>query len=74
MKTKGTMLLCSFCNKPSNEVRTLIAAPDACICNECVKVCVGIIEKEKEVIESPPPSNVTSLPSVSTFSTHANDR
>ena len=40
---------CSFCGKRENEVRKLIAGPDGVfICNECVDLCVGIIEEEYE--------------------------
>ena len=38
---------CSFCGKSQDEVRKLIAGPaGAFICNECVDICVGIIEEE----------------------------
>ena len=40
-------LRCSFCGKSQDEVRKLIAGPDGVfICNECVDICVGIIEEE----------------------------
>ena len=42
-------LRCSFCGKHDSEVRKLIAGPDGVfICNECVDICVGIIEEEYE--------------------------
>ncbi len=38
---------CSFCGKSQDEVRKLIAGPDGVfICNECVDLCIGIIEEE----------------------------
>ena len=37
---------CSFCGKPQDQVRKLIAGPGAYICEECVGLCVGIIEDE----------------------------
>ena len=38
---------CSFCGKPEDQVRRLIAGPDgAFICDECVEICAGIIEEE----------------------------
>ncbi len=38
---------CSFCGKPQSEVRKIIAGPDgAFICDECVEICMGIIEDE----------------------------
>ena len=40
---------CSFCGKTQDEVRKLIAGPEGVyICNECVDICVGIIEEEYE--------------------------
>ena len=38
---------CSFCGKTEDQVRRLIAGPDgACICDESVEICAGIIEEE----------------------------
>lgn len=40
-------LRCSFCNKPQDQVRKLIAGPNgAYICDECVGICSEIIEDE----------------------------
>ena len=42
-------LRCSFCGKTQDEVRKLIAGPEGVyICNECVDICVGIVEEEYE--------------------------
>lgn len=38
---------CSFCGKRRREVLKLISGPRVFICNECVALCVGILEKEK---------------------------
>ena len=48
------MCYCSFCMKPSNKVRKLIAGPnnEVFICDECVEVCADIIEEEFEEYES----------------------
>jgi len=38
---------CSFCNRTEDEVRRLIAGPDGInICDECVSLCVEILEEE----------------------------
>jgi ATP-dependent protease Clp ATPase subunit len=37
---------CSFCGKNRREVRTLLAAPSAFICDECVGLCNDIISEE----------------------------
>ena len=43
-------LRCSFCGKTQDEVRKLIAGPDGVfICNDCVDICVGIIEEEYDL-------------------------
>ena len=39
-------LQCSFCQKSQKEVKKLIAGPTVYICNECVDLCVEIIEDE----------------------------
>jgi len=42
-------LRCSFCGKPQEQVRKLIAGPNgAYICDECVDICAEIIEEELE--------------------------
>jgi ATP-dependent Clp protease ATP-binding subunit ClpX len=43
---------CSFCGKQRREVRKLISGPRVFICDECVKLCNDILEKE-EAAERP---------------------
>ena len=38
---------CSFCGKPKNEIKTLIAGPNNYICNECIDLCHEIIHEVK---------------------------
>jgi len=38
--------LCSFCGKPQQEVRKIIAGPGVYICDSCVNVCKTIIDRE----------------------------
>jgi hypothetical protein len=38
-------LYCSFCGKSQHEVRKLIAGPTVFICDECVALCVDIVER-----------------------------
>ncbi len=40
---------CSFCNKSQGDVRKLIAGPDANICDECVDICIDIIDEEQDL-------------------------
>jgi ClpX C4-type zinc finger len=42
------MLRCSFCNKTQNDVRKLIAGPKVYICDECVRVCLEIMEEDDQ--------------------------
>ena len=39
-------LYCSFCGKSQHEVRKLIAGPTVFICDECVELCMDIIDEE----------------------------
>jgi hypothetical protein len=39
---------CSFCGKEKGEVEKLIAGPDTYICNECISICVDILQGEQE--------------------------
>ncbi len=42
-------LCCSFCGKPQSHVRRLISGPDVYICDECVDLCLDLLnEKEQE--------------------------
>ncbi len=43
-----TTLRCSFCNKPQEQVRKLIAGPNVYICDECIALCADIIMDEFE--------------------------
>ena len=37
---------CSFCGKPQNKVRKLVAGPNVYICDECINVCASILDDE----------------------------
>ncbi|MCM1148850.1 MAG: ATP-dependent Clp protease ATP-binding subunit ClpX [Butyricicoccus sp.] len=36
---------CSFCGKPQSQVHRLIAGNDSYICDECVRLCMGLVEE-----------------------------
>jgi hypothetical protein len=40
---------CSFCLKPTREVQTMVAGPGVFICNECVGLCVDLIDNKPAV-------------------------
>ncbi len=39
-------LRCSFCNKTQDQVRKLIAGPNAYICDECIELCSDMVTEE----------------------------
>ncbi len=52
MEGASEQFFCSFCGKGQKEVKKLIAGPSVYICNECVDLCLEIIEDEaKEVAD-----------------------
>lgn len=48
MSTSSTQLRCSFCGKGQKEVKKLIAGPGVYICDECIDLCMDIIDEEKD--------------------------
>lgn len=46
--SKDSQLRCSFCGKGQKEVKKLIAGPGVYICDECIDLCMDIIDEEKE--------------------------
>lgn len=47
MSNKTQIFKCHFCGKDKSEVAKLIVGDDSAICNECIDLCVGILDKEK---------------------------
>ena len=45
-KYDDKQLRCSFCGKPQDQVRRLIAGPNVFICDECIELCQEIIDEE----------------------------
>lgn len=45
-KYDDKQLRCSFCGKPQDQVRRLIAGPNVFICDECISLCQEIIDEE----------------------------
>jgi len=44
VKNDERAIRCSFCGKHQDQVGRLIAGPNVYICNECVKLCMGILD------------------------------
>ncbi|HLR35028.1 MAG TPA: ATP-dependent Clp protease ATP-binding subunit ClpX [Tissierellales bacterium] len=57
-------LRCSFCGKPQNQVKRLIAGPNVYICDECIDICKDIVDEEfednfeYEIEELPKPESI----------------
>ena len=69
-KTSGDKTLyCSFCGKGQNEVKKLIAGPSVFVCDECVELCLDIlqeehpavIKKEEKAWELPVPKEISAF-------------
>ncbi len=46
MARASTLTICSFCGKSHSEVRKLIAGPGVYICDSCIGVCKGILDRD----------------------------
>ena len=60
-KNSEKNIKCSFCGKPQENVRKIIAGPGVYICDECIKVCTNIIDEEiydDEIMQAPKEENV----------------
>ncbi|MFZ4599273.1 MAG: ATP-dependent Clp protease ATP-binding subunit ClpX [Terrimicrobiaceae bacterium] len=68
MARANNLTMCSFCGKSHAEVRRLIAGPGVYICDSCITVCKGILDKEvkddvrkaKTAIRVPKPAEIKS--------------
>jgi len=66
MARASNLTMCSFCGKSHAEVRKLIAGPGVYICDSCITVCKGILDKElndevkrqRTAIRVPKPSEI----------------
>ncbi|MGN0467456.1 MAG: ATP-dependent Clp protease ATP-binding subunit ClpX [Acutalibacteraceae bacterium] len=61
-ENKSGNVRCSFCNKPQNEVATLIAGPGVYICDECVELCRSIIDEAPKPKKRGGEADFASLP------------
>ncbi len=43
------VIICSFCQKPTSDVGTMVAGPGVFICDECVALCVELIETKQAI-------------------------
>ena len=47
-KDEKKSVRCSFCGKHQEQVERIIAGPGAYICNECVQLCMSILDEDYE--------------------------
>jgi ATP-dependent Clp protease ATP-binding subunit ClpX len=40
-------IICSFCGRSENDVEKIISGPNAYICDKCIHLCLGIIDKKE---------------------------
>ncbi|MGI6360964.1 MAG: ATP-dependent Clp protease ATP-binding subunit ClpX [Bacillota bacterium] len=58
---------CSFCGKPQSQAKKLIAGPGAYICNECIDLCMEILQEDEiltakeEPWEIPKPQEINDI-------------
>ena len=52
---------CSFCGKHQEQVDRIIAGPGAYICNECIQLCMNILNEDRE---EQPNSSAADMPDV----------
>ena len=48
MARPTNLTLCSFCGKSHSEVKKLIAGPGVYICDSCITICKGVLDKEAD--------------------------
>ena len=55
MNEEKKSIRCSFCGKHEDQVERIIAGPGAYICNECVQLCMSLLDEgfEEEKPENP---------------------
>lgn len=45
-------ITCSFCGRNEDTVEKLVSGPEAYICDKCIRICSGILDKKAEVVSS----------------------
>ena len=66
---------CSFCGKDENQVDRIIAGPNVYICDECIKLCMGIVDENYKVPldKSFTATNSEQIPMPATIKTYLDD-
>lgn len=51
---KDRDICCSFCGKPQDQARRLIAGPGVYICDECIELCMSILDDDSGIANRKP--------------------
>ena len=62
MNDEKKAIRCSFCGKHEDQVERIIAGPGAYICNECVQLCMSLLDEGFEEEKTDFPDEVAKLP------------
>ncbi len=62
MNDEKKAIRCSFCGKHEDQVERIIAGPGAYICNECVQLCMSLLDEGYEEEPREFPETVEQLP------------
>lgn len=54
--------ICSFCGKPQDMIKKMIAGPGVFICNECISLCSEMVEEEEFMGEDLPEKSISDIP------------
>ncbi len=66
MDEHSSMVCCSFCGKPQDEVERLIAGPGVYICNECIELCETLLDTDRAPMHRPSTEKKDTPPSLPT--------
>jgi hypothetical protein len=53
---RGARTRCSFCGKPRDQARRMVAGPGVFICGDCVQLCNEILALDASAPPTPPPN------------------
>ena len=62
MNDEKKSIRCSFCGKHEDQVERIIAGPGAYICNECVQLCMSLLDEGYDEESNEFPETVEQLP------------
>ena len=73
--TKDRAICCSFCSKPQDQARRLIAGPGVYICDECIELCMSILEDDSNLSarKASYAESITTLPKPEEIKAHLDE-